>query len=166
MLLPLLGGTVKDRAYAYVILSNAIATLAPIAAFALVAAFFATGSAVLGIAAALAVFASPAARIAESALSSKGRRAAAVLCEAARTVVGAVIDLALLPMRAANCALTALSTALFALFAPHRLCEWKTFASSESESAAAFARVALPGAVLAAVFAAVFGILETVVKKK
>ena len=156
MLLPLLGGTVKDRAYAYVILSNAIAALAPIAAFALVAAFFATGSAVLGIAAALAVFASPAARIAESALTSKGRRAAAVLCEAARTVVGAMIDLALLPMRAANCALTALSTALFALFAPHRLCEWKTFASSESESTAAFARVALPGAVLAAVFAAVF----------
>lgn len=156
MLLPLLATAVKDRTYRFVILSNAIAAISPIARFVLVASFFASGSATVGIAAAIAMFGVPLARVAERAVCAKGVRATAILCDAARTSIGAIKDVALLPMRAANNLLTVLSTAASAIFKPDALTKWKTFASSGKESAATFARVALPGAILIVALAATF----------
>lgn len=157
MLLGLLGRIARNPVYAYVVLSNAFAVISPIATFALVAAFFATGSAVLGVAAAFACFAVPVASVAESVMRSAGSRASCVFVRAVATLVRAVENFALLPMRAANNALLLIACAVCAAFAPSKLTEWKTFASSGGESAQAFARYALPGAVLVAVFAAVFG---------
>ena len=156
ILLGVLDKAKDNAAYVYIILSNAVAVFSPIAAFALTALFFATGGATLGAAAAFACFAVPLACVAKNAIRAKGRRAVCVLVGAAKTLVNAIADFALLPMRAANSALLALKCAVFALFSPEKLTEWRTFASSDKENAAGHAATVLPGAALLTAFAAMF----------